>query len=146
MVANPKVSFVILIYVVPLPVDVTFPFWSTCAILVFKLLYVFAPAGTVSVNRLNPLLTLTLTFLVSPMFGPNNKYFWSTSSLGLLIHSTVNLLTVESLPSSPFPLYPVVQTVPSYLTKVVWYPLEDTNMTSSKFPPVAPANTCFGTF
>ena len=80
----------------------------------------FAPAGTVSVNRLNPLLTLTLTFLVSPMFGPNNKYFWSTSSLGLLIHSTVNLLTVESLPSSPFPLYPVVQTVPSALTAAAW--------------------------
>ena len=116
-VVNPRSSFVTLIYVVPAPVEIIFPYWSTSTMSLFKLLKVFVPASIVSTSKLNPLLTLTSIFLVCPI-SSKITYFSLTSSFGLLIHSTNFVLTLASFPSSPFLLYPTVQTVPSYLTNV----------------------------
>ena len=103
----------------------------------------FAPASTVAVNKLNPLSTFTSIFLVSPILL-NVMNFSFTSSFGLLIHSTVLLVTLESFPNSP--LYPTVHTVPSFFTNVVWYPSDAISIKLSKSSFVLSDTTRFGIF
>ena len=94
-------------------------------------------------SKLNPLFNLTSIFLVSPILL-NNIYLSFTSSLGILIVPTNLLFTVVSSPSSPFPLYPTVHTVPSVFTNVEWEPYWLTSIVSvNSFLPSA-SNTNFG--